>query len=99
MTRREALDERAAEIVLRALDEDRLGRGGAAEADAGVDAECGEELRAEVRGYTDLLGLLPAALEERPLPPEVKCRLMAAIREAAAEAAEDEEPAVVVGKP
>lgn len=74
MTRRDELDERAAALAWRALDENRWVRGGADE------AEMDDELRAEVRAYTDLLGLLPSALEELAPRPEVKTRLMAAVR-------------------
>lgn len=65
-------DDRAAERALRALEEGRLpssGDGGSSEVDA------------ETRAYLEVLGLLPYELDERPPSPEVKARLLAAVRD------------------
>lgn len=85
MTKRDELEERAAELALRRLHHDRPDRGGAEEAGLGAELADDPELRAEVRRYTDLLGLLPEALDERPPRPQVKERVLAAIRGADAD--------------
>jgi len=88
MTRRDPLEERAAEAVWTALEEGRLADGVGLEVDG--DTSGGAELRL----HAELLGLLPLELEERPPAAAARERLLAKIRSAGTAAAEIASPQV-----
>lgn len=67
-----ALDPRVARRVIDALEDGRL--------PAALPAGCDEQAERELRLHAELLGLLAGELDERPPPPVLKERLLAAVR-------------------
>jgi hypothetical protein len=82
--RKDTLDERADEILWRALVEDRLRDGGvddrASDANADLTADEKAALEAGLRLQTELLGLLPYELEPRAPSAASRQRLLARVR-------------------